>query len=135
MVSDSYRFFACLRCSRLVRICASCDFGNRYCPELPCAEEARREAKRRYRADYQRTRKGRRAHARGQQRYRLRLSEQKVTDHPSLPVSLSASVVPVETFEEDPGDVEFPAHTDGHVHCDFCGRLCGPFVHRWLGRW
>jgi hypothetical protein len=134
VVADSYRPFLCLWCGRQVRICASCDWGQRYCPDAPCGGEARNHAKRRYRADYQRTRKGRRAHAQSQLRYRVRLLAKKVTDHPSPAVSASVNIAKVETLQET-ADVDHPVKTEARVRCDSCGVLCGPFVHRWLGRW
>lgn len=94
-------------------------------------------AKRRYRADHEATRRGRRRHAARQARYRLRRQLLRVgmaivTDHPSaigrVEDILGASGV-------GPGDVERGVvdaeATDGKGICDFCGRLCGPWVHEW----
>ena len=134
MAISSYRLFFCLWCERQVRICADCDWGQRYCPDGPCGGEARTHAKRRYRADHQRTRQGRRTHARAQLRYRVRLRAEKVTDHPSPVASASVNIADVETLEEA-ADVDRPVQTEIRVRCDFCGALCGPFVHRWFGRW
>jgi hypothetical protein len=137
VANDSFRLFCCAHCGSWVRVCATCDRGQRYCPDGPCAEEARREAKRRYRADYQRTRKGRRAHARAQACYREKrsLDPQKVTDHPSPLLLASAKLVATRVLEEGTADVDPPTVPFDLVCCDFCGRRCGPFIHRWLGRW
>lgn len=135
MGNETYRLFFCAHCNRRVAICASCDYGNRYCPQRPCAEQARREAKRRYRADYQRTRDGRRTHARAQMRYRLRLNLQKVTDHPSPRPAPSTTVQSNQAREEELVDVDTPVPPPVRERCHFCGAACGPFMHRWTGRW
>lgn len=135
MPNDSYRLFFCAGCGRQVSICASCDRGNRYCPDSDCFESHRRHAKRRYRADYQRTRKGRLSHASAQQRYRLRLCEQKVTDHPSPELASPAMVELIQRPEEVPTDVHPELVPPAPTRCDFCGASCGPLMHRWTGCW
>jgi hypothetical protein len=47
----SHRLFQCARCHSLVRICSSCDRGQRFC-EFPCAGQARRESTRRANKKY-----------------------------------------------------------------------------------
>lgn len=56
------RFFLCGRCRLQVTICRSCDRGQRYCGQ-DCAHAARRESVREAGRRYQRSRRGRLAHA------------------------------------------------------------------------
>jgi hypothetical protein len=71
-VCDSYREFECAGCGRQTHICRCCDRGHGCCPTESCADCARAVSMWQYRADYQRTRKGKKAHARAQLGYRLR---------------------------------------------------------------
>jgi hypothetical protein len=68
---SSARIFICARCRRQVVICSHCDRGNRYCGPS-CAHSARRHPQREAAQRYQRTRRGRFAHAARQRRYRQR---------------------------------------------------------------
>jgi hypothetical protein len=137
--------FFCARCGERIEICRNCDYGQKYCPKKDCASLSRLEAKRRYRAAFQSTRCGRRFHAKAQARYRLMciLSKyvgdlKKVTDQASTPVASSATV-PLETAilagEEENDRAEPVPQAQSRVRCAFCGRFCGPFVHRWFGSW
>jgi hypothetical protein len=124
-------------------ICRACDDGQRYCPDRDCAALNRIEDKRRYRADYQGSHDGRRNHAKAQARYRLRLAvaqllvgTQVVTDHASTTSPTSTTVPPdSETLSiEEELHRERPTLSTPTPRCAFCGRFCGPFVHRWFGR-
>jgi len=139
-VMRSCRLFLCARCSRPVRICRSCDRGQCYCSNRRCALLARLFARRRYRADHQATRSGRRRHAARQVGYRLRveltkLGMQVVTDHPSTsaPASLIVGLdaTRFETAEHDDSDTRVGDTTKDRGPCDFCGQTCGPFMHVW----
>jgi hypothetical protein len=142
--ANSYRIFDCARCQRRVVICRTCDDGHRYCPDRECALLARIEAKRRYRADYQDTHAGRRTHAKAQERYRRKVAAaelcvgmQVVTDHPSTTAPPSPTVLPeTQTIphEEEQHRERSIKSPSTLVRCAFCGRFCGPFVHRWFGR-
>ena len=96
---------------------------------------------RRYRADHQKTHQGALRHAAAQSRYRQRFVarlRQKVTDHPSPPLKISPNMSDGKqkaTHMEDKENAETPRSPGGTTQCDFCGRSCGPFIHRWLGRW
>jgi hypothetical protein len=144
---NSYRVFFCCRCGKRVVICRHCDHGHCYCPDHDCGEQARFEAKRRYRADYQKTKSGRHNHAAAQARYRLKQARDElsevdasdlVTDHGSTSTAPSttmhdATAISAEPEEESYANPVTPAKPG--VRCDFCGQCCGPYVHRWLGCW
>ena len=154
-ICDSYREFECGYCGREIRICRCCDDGQLYCPDGECASRARELKVPGYRANYEQTRKGKKAHAKRQMRYRNRrelaliVGMQVVTDHPST-FSPSSSTVPRienEEFEDDEAPIESSStqtelgfehrsppicSTSAElVRCDVCGRFCRPFVHRW----
>jgi Pyruvate/2-oxoacid:ferredoxin oxidoreductase delta subunit len=125
-------------------ICRHCDHGHCYCPDDDCSELARIEAKRRYRADYQGTHAGRLMHAARQAEYRRRLARsigdaelEKVTDHGSTPTDPSTTMRATTAIsaEEEKSHAKPIATFLNCVRCDFCGRFCGPYVHRWLGRY
>lgn len=150
-ICDSYREFECGYCGKEIRICRCCDDGQVYCPDGECASLARELKVPEYRANYQRTRKGKKAHAKRQMHYRNRqelaliVGTQVVTDHPSTFSSSSSTVPDIET-EEDEDDAP-PAEPNGTesehrapparstsaelVRCNVCGRFCRPFIHRW----
>ena len=69
---DDARVFRCARCQCQVRVCSRCDRGQRYCGAR-CTGAARAESVRVAGRRYQRTRRGRVAHAWRQHRYRERL--------------------------------------------------------------
>ena len=150
-ICDSYREFECGYCSNEIHICRCCDDGQVYCPDGECAARARELKVPGYKADYQQTRKGKKAHAARQMRYRNRqelaliVGTQVVTDHPSRS-SHSSSMVPgieTEEIEDDASPVEPSSTRSEHrapltrstnadlVRCDVCGRFCRPFIHRW----
>jgi hypothetical protein len=67
----SARLYLCARCRVQVILCSRCDRGNRYCGR-PCRHQARTEARRQTAQRYQRSWRGRIAHARRSRRWRLR---------------------------------------------------------------
>jgi hypothetical protein len=71
---DSHRLTVCLipMCSRLFAVCGRCDRGRHYC-SAECASHARRSRQRGASQRYQRTDRGRCAHAARQARYRARM--------------------------------------------------------------
>ncbi len=104
---DSYRQFNCGHCGRGIHICRCCDSGQAYCPEGECADLARGTKNQQYGADHQKTKKGRRSHARAQANYRLRreldliVGTQQVMDHPSTDPPFSATLSDVEIEKDD----------------------------------
>jgi hypothetical protein len=89
------RLYLCARCRVQVILCSHCDRGNRYCGR-PCWHQARAEARRQTAQRYQRSWRGRIAHAQRSRRWRLRraarnaacgagVDEQNVTHQGSRP--------------------------------------------------
>jgi hypothetical protein len=79
---DSYRLYNCARCAKQVRICRHCDRGNRYCAQ-GCAQQSRRDSRRRAAWRYQQSPRGACRHAARQRAWRSRHA-QKVTHHGCL---------------------------------------------------
>jgi hypothetical protein len=67
----SARLFLCTRCRVQVVLCRRCDRGNRYCGRS-CRRQARDAARREAASRYQRSRRGRLAHAARSRRWRQR---------------------------------------------------------------
>jgi len=65
------RLYLCARCRAQVVLCSRCDRGNRYCGR-PCRRQARAEARRQTVQRYQRSWRGRMAHAQRSRRWRQR---------------------------------------------------------------
>ncbi len=128
-MQSSARLFNCARCRRQVLICSHCDHGNLYCGTR-CSRAARRQSTRAATARYQRSRRGRFAHAERQRRYRRR-RQQNVTHQGSPPRR------PDETLAAEPrASVQRieSAPTD-RLRCHLCGRLCSSAVRlSFLGR-
>lgn len=82
MLQPTGRLYLCARCRAQVFICRRCDRGNRYCRD--CADDARRDSVREAGHRYQRTRRGRFAHAARARRYRAR---RKYVTHQGSPTS------------------------------------------------
>jgi hypothetical protein len=119
------RLFLCARCRVQVHICSPCDHGQIYCAG-GCSQISRHasvcEAGRRY----QRTRKGRFAHAERSRRYRQR--QQNVTHQGSLvqppddllPVDSAVAIAAPQASGTPP--------TPSTLQCQFCGVRCSAFV-------
>ena len=65
------RLFLCARCRDQVLLCSHCDRGQRYC-SAACSRQARESAQREAAQRYQRSRRGRMAHAARARRWRSR---------------------------------------------------------------
>jgi hypothetical protein len=72
------RLFLCARCRTQVVLCSHCDRGNRYCNRA-CWRQARDEAQRQAAQRYQRSWRGRIAHAQRAQRWLQRRAGQAAT--------------------------------------------------------
>lgn len=119
------RLFLCARCRVQVHICTRCDRGQIYCAG-ECSQISRCasvcEAGRRY----QRTRKGRIAHADRSRRYRER--RQKVT-HQGSRVQPTDDLLPVDSAVAIAApQVSVTRPTSSTVQCQFCGARCSAFV-------
>lgn len=123
-MDNSTRLFNCARCHCQVVICRRCDRGNIYCGPQ-CSQPVRRESLRAAGRRYQSSRRGRFNHGERQCRYRAR--QQKVTHQGSATTPLDDVLGPEPTMT---GTHRGPApgvRTEA-MHCDFCQRLCSPFV-------
>ena len=108
-MQSSARLFNCARCRCQVVICSHCDRGNLYCGKR-----------------FQKSRRGRFAHAERQRRYRQR-RRQKVTHQGSLP-GPPDETLPAES-RTSARRIEIPVAmaADG-IRCHLCGRLCSDLV-------
>ena len=124
-MQSSARLFNCARCRYQVVICSHCDRGNLYCGKR-CSETARRQSQREASKRYQKTRRGRLAHAEHQRRYRQR-RRKKVT-HQGSPPAIPNETLPAES-RTSARRSDFPATdpADG-IRCHLCGRVCSHFV-------
>jgi hypothetical protein len=121
----SARLFNCARCRCQVVLCSHCDRGQIYCGRA-CAQAARRQSARAAGRRYQRSRRGRFAHAERQRRYRQRCRS-KVT-HQGSPPARSAARLPAESRRSvGPHGLPVSDPADG-IRCHRCGRVCRPFL-------
>lgn len=120
------RQFLCARCRDTVWICRRCDRGQIYCGR-GCAQWARRLAQRQAGARYQRSRRGRFAHAARARRYRQR--RKIVTHHGSAAPLTDAllNAMPPMIAVSVPIHLPIPATPAVHA-CHFCGARWGPAV-------
>ncbi len=122
---SSARLFNCARCHCQVVICSHCDRGNIYCGQR-CSKTARNQSRRKASGRYQRTRRGRFAHAERQRRYRRR-RRQKVT-HQGSPRDVADETLPAESRTLARRS-EVPAAVPANgIRCDLCGRVCPSFL-------
>lgn len=98
----TYRLYSCARCAAQVRICRSCDRGNRYCAE-GCAQLSRHESLQRAGERYQQSFRGACRHALRQARLRARRA-QKVTHQGSLGMGVALIVTRSLTVSEGSPD-------------------------------
>jgi len=124
-MQSSARLFNCARCRRQVVICSHCDRGNIYCGER-CSQTARCQSRREAGRRYQRTRRGRFAHAERQRRYRQR-RRAKVT-HQGSPPDVADETLPAESRTPARGSEEPGAVPGDGIRCRFCGRVCSRFL-------
>jgi len=92
---ETYRLYSCGHCAEQVRICGSCDRGNRYCAE-GCAQIRRRESLRRASRRYQEGYRGACKHAARSRAWRERCA-QEVTHQGSLASAVALIVVSSST--------------------------------------
>jgi hypothetical protein len=71
------RLYLCARCRAQVLLCSRCDRGNRYCGRQ-CRHQAREQARREAAQRYQRSWRGRIAHAQRSRRWRQRRAQREV---------------------------------------------------------
>jgi len=119
------RLFLCARCRVQVHICSPCDHGQIYCAG-ECSRISRRASVCGAGGRYQRTRKGRFAHAERSRRYRQR--QQNVTHHGSL-IELLDDLLSVDSALAiaAPQASATPPRSSS-VQCQFCGVSCSAFV-------
>ena len=124
-MQSSARLFNCARCRCQVVICSHCDRGNLYCGKR-CSQAARHRSVRAAGERFQKSRRGRFAHAERQRRYRRR-RRQKVT-HQGSPPGTPDETLPTES-RTSAERIESPAAVaaDG-IRCHLCGRMCSQFV-------
>ena len=76
------RFCRNQSCLALFFLCPQCDHGNVYCTTT-CREQNREKHVREARLRYEETSRALELHRERQRRYRIRLKQRRVTDHPS----------------------------------------------------
>ncbi len=129
------RFCRAPACRVLFFICSYCYRGQVYCSQA-CRQPARRQQRREANRRHQETLRGRIAHSRRQQAYRLRRpracyqrGENKVTDHSSqAPLRVRPSRRE-SSFYLMSTNVSLPRPNRGLLVCRFCGRQ-GRFLKR-----
>lgn len=128
-MQSSARLFNCARCRCQVVICSHCDRGNIYCGKR-CSKTARHQSRRKASGRYQRTRRGRFAHAARQRRYRQRRTA-KVT-HQGSPLDVADETLPAES-RASARQGESPAAVPGDgIRCHLCERVCSHFLRQWF---
>jgi hypothetical protein len=119
------RLFLCACCRAHVLICSDCDRGQIYCNE-GCAQEVRRRNQREAGRRYQRTSKGRAAHAERSRRYRARRQSVTHQGPPRRPQHGPASARPAAT--DGPTATHRRAPAPLNYSCYWCGCPCSQFV-------
>lgn len=145
-VPGSARTLACAGCGLQVLVCSRCDRGQRYCGR-PCAEGARRESLRRAGRRYQRSRRGRLAHARRAWAYRRRRAARQIVTHQGSQLRPACATVTtnpthdaaaVQVWQDNAGsppEVTTGAEPASAWRCHWCRRGCMPPLRRgWLRR-
>jgi hypothetical protein len=131
------RRFLCDRCGEPRTICSVCDRGHRYCGE-DCRRQARKRSTREAGRRYQRTRRGRRNHARRQAEYMHR--REKMTHQGCPPREEPAKVIACSTKPPPPplSCPPSPSAESGPTYlllCFLCRAWCEPLVrHDFLRR-
>jgi len=114
------RLYVCARCRAQVIVCRRCDSGQTYC-DRDCAQAARRASLREAGRRYQRSRRGRMAHAARMRRYRQR--REKVTHHSSAEPTADALLITTSTTSASQTSATM-ATTPSLGHCRFCSCAC-----------
>lgn len=131
------RFISCALCRAHALICSCCDRGQIYCSPT-CAREARHRAQRAASCRYQRSRRGRFAHAlrarRYRARWRIRGAQQKNVTHQGSPPQPADDLLPADPAAHQPpstGDLQgrMPVISE-RKRCCSCGRSCPEFIRR-----
>jgi hypothetical protein len=123
----SYRLFNCAWCSHQVRLCSTCDRGNRYCGKV-CALSGRGRSVAAAGRRYQRTFAGAVKHGERNALYRARL-EDKVTHQGSLPIHPHAILYSASGKRaESPTNQTPEFDEEGRTRCSVCAAFCGPFA-------
>ena len=107
------RLFLCARCRDQVLLCSHCDRGQRYC-SAACSRQARESAQREAARRYQRSRRGRMAHAARARRWRTRhRSDAEMVTHQGSRVSpTDASLVACMDITTDTAIATAPGHDE-----------------------
>lgn len=124
MQPPSGRLYLCARCRAQVFVCRQCDRGNRYCRD--CAAHARRDSVREAGQRYQRSRRGRFAHAARARRYRVR--RQFVTHHGSPDSPADGVLQPDRDDAVALANAAVRPAAPPQLNCRFCGTLLSPLV-------
>ena len=105
------RLFLCARCREQVLLCSHCDRGQRYC-SAACSRQARESAQREAAQRYQRSRRGRMAHAARARRWRSRhrSDAKKVTHQGSRSCPADAPLVACMDITTDSAVAQAPGH-------------------------
>ena len=125
-IQSTGRLLVCARCRAQVLICGPCDRGNRYCHD--CAKEARRVSVREAGRRYQRSRRGRFAHAARARRHRARC---KIVTHHGSPAPPANDVLQADLTTGAAVAVQADARTTMMPvtpRCHYCGGPLPPFV-------
>ena len=128
-MQSSARLFNCAHCRCQVVICSHCDRGNIYCGKR-CSQSARSQSRREAGRRYQRTYRGRFAHAARQRRYRQRRTA-KVT-HQGSPFLLPDETLFAESRTSAQPSEEPVAGPAAGIRCHLCGRVCSHFLRQWF---
>ena len=131
-MQSSARLFNCARCRCQVVICSHCDRGNIYCGKR-CSQTARRQSQCEAARRYQRTYRGRFAHAARQRRYRQR-RRANVT-HQGSPPLLPDETLPAESRKPARRVESPPAVPNDGIRCHLCGRACSRFLRQSFRCW
>lgn len=111
-MDKSARLFLCARCGIQVQLCTRCDRGQRYCTPS-CSSAARRIAQREAAQRYQRSRRGRMAHAARSRRWRVR-RRPRAPVTPKL-LELDANIVTHQGSPDSTHDAPLVAWTNDHA--------------------
>lgn len=118
------RLFVCAHCRAQVIVCRRCDRGQIYC-NGGCSQAARRASLREAAQRYQRSRRGRLAHAERMRRYRCR---QKKVTHQGSAAQAADALLPLTLTTPARAPAPAGASTPVPEHCHFCHCAYSGFV-------